>query len=291
MTVGDAVRAARARLVAAGIAEEEASLDAALLAMQLLHCDRATLITRGRERASAQFLFELDMLVRRRESREPMAYIRGVQEFWGRDFIVSPAVLIPRPETELIVEEALRLRSLERHVAQPLGPVPLIVDVGTGSGCLAVTLACEWPDARVVATDISDAALGIARENARRHDVESRIRFVAQPYLADVDEPIDLVVANPPYVAGADLSALQPEVRDHEPRAALFGGADGLREVRAILHDASTRLARNGRLLMEIGAGQADAVGVAVHGTPGLSLLDIRADLQGIPRVAIIAWE
>lgn len=281
--IGDAVRAARARLVAAGIGEHEAALDAASLTMQVLHCDRASLLTRDRESIPPGFHDDLELLLRRREAREPMAYIRGSQEFWGRDFIVSSAVLIPRPETELIVEEALRFRTARD------GADPLIVDVGTGSGCLAVTLACEWPDARIVATDVSDAALDVARENARRHQVERRIRFVARPYLAEVDEPIDLIVANPPYVAESDQSSLQPEVRLYEPHTALFGGVDGLRDVRAILQAASTQLTRDGRLLVEIGLGQADALRAAVLGTPSLSLLDLRADLQGIPRVAICA--
>jgi release factor glutamine methyltransferase len=285
--LGDAVRAARARLVHAGIPEREAALDAIVLAMQVLQCDRASLLTRDRDPIPPRFQDDLEPLLRRREAREPIAYIRGFQEFWGRDFTVSPAVLIPRPETELIIECALAWR----RTGSMRNSAPLIVDVGTGSGCLAITLACEWPDARVVATDVSDAALAVARHNAQRYDVEQRIHFVAQPYLADVEGPIDLVVANPPYVTDAELSSLPPEVRDYEPHTALFGGADGLREAHAIVHITSTRLARDGRLLMEIGAGQADAVRVAVHGTPGLSLLDVRADLQGIPRVVVIASE
>lgn len=283
--LGDAVRAARARLVHAGIPGPEAALDAAGLAMQALQCDRGSLLVRDREPPPASFHGAFEALLRRREGREPMAYIRGTQEFWGRDFLVSPDVLIPRPETELLVEEALAWR---RHRSTAALTPPLIIDVGTGSGCLAVTMACEWPDARLVATDLSAAALMIARDNARRHQVEGRVRFVSGAYFADVSGPIDLVLANPPYVPDDERASLQPEVRDYEPAVALLGGTDGLRDVSAILHAASEQLATDGRLLMEIGAGQAEAVRDAMRGTPRLSLLDIRADLQGIPRTAIV---
>jgi release factor glutamine methyltransferase len=284
MTVGDAVRAARAELIAAGIPDAEAALDAAGLAMIALGWDRASLLTRDTDPVPAGFTDTLATLTRRRRSREPMAYIRGYQEFWGRNFLVSPAVLIPRPETEWLIEEALAWRQSHTaaHRAQPLN----VVDIGTGSGCLAITLACEWPDARIDAVDISTDALQVARANARQHQVDDRVRFHAGAYLAGVQPPIHLIVANPPYVPETDRASLQPEVRDHEPGSALFGGEDGLRDVRAILTAAAERL--DGRLLMEIGAGQADAVRKAVRGTPGLSLLDIRADLQGIPRVAIV---
>jgi release factor glutamine methyltransferase len=284
MTLGDAVRAARARLIDAGVPEHEAALDAAGLAMHALQCDRAALLTRDRDPAPHGFHDKFEPLLRRREAREPMAYIRGVQEFWGRDFSVSPAVLIPRPETELVIEEALAWRR-DRSVAASASP--LIADIGTGSGCLAVTLACEWPDARLVATDISEAALQVARENARRHGVDGRIQFRRGTYLAGIGAPIDLIVANPPYVADEERGWLQPEVRDHEPREALFGGTDGLRDARAILALAPSALVVDGRLLMEIGAGQADAVREAVRGIPCLLLLEIRTDLQGIPRVAV----
>ncbi len=284
MTVGDAVRAARARLIDAGIPEPEAALDAAGLAMRALQWDRATLLTRDRDQTPPHFIHDLEALLRRREAREPMAYIRESQEFWGREFVVSPAVLIPRPETELLIEEALAWRRTRPAATPP----PLVVDIGTGSGCLAITLACEWRDATIVATDVSDPALAVARDNASRLGAGDRIRFRLGAYLADLDTPADLIVANPPYVAEADRASLQPEVRDHEPQAALFGGADGLRDVRAILDAAAHALAADGRLLMEIGAEQADAVREAVRGTLRLSLLDIRADLQGIPRAAII---
>lgn len=285
MTIGEVVRGARATLAAAGIPGAEAALDAAGLAMLALDCDRAALLTCDGEPSPAGLTERLAALQQRRAAREPMAYIRGHQEFWGRDFIVSPAVLIPRPETELIIEEALAWRRT-RIAHGDLGP-PVVVDIGTGSGCLAVTLACEWPDTRIDAVDISTDALAVAHDNARRHAVADRIRYRAGSYLAGIDAPIHLIVTNPPYVPDHDRAGLQVEVRDHEPAQALFGGCDGLRDVRATLREAVGRL--EGRLLMEIGAGQAAAVHTAVRGTPGLSLLDIRADLHGIPRVAIIA--
>lgn len=283
MTVGDAVRAARARLIIAGISEREATLDAARLAMLALDWDRATLLTRDLDPAPLPLADRLDALLQRRETREPMAYIRGTQEFWGRDFFVSPAVLIPRPETELLIETALAWRA-----SRPALDAPAIIDVGTGSGCIAVTLACEWPDARIIATDISDTALAVARDNARQHDVHTRITFVHGPYLANTAAPIDLIVANPPYVSERSRPAMQPEVRDHEPHTALFGGIDGLRDVRAICAEAGEVLADDGVLLMEIGDGQEDGVREAVLGTPRLSLIEIRDDLQGIPRAAIL---
>lgn len=291
MTLGDAVRAARARLVAAGIADREAALDVAGLAMLVLGWDRASLLAHDRDPAPATFFDDLEPLLRRRESREPMAYIRGHQEFWGRDFLVSPAVLIPRPESELLIEAAIawrRARGMHTPAGTPGGHQPRVLDIGTGTGCLAITLACEWPDVGVDATDISGDALRVARENARRHGVADRVHVHAGPYLADLDGSLDLIVANPPYVAERDRAGLQTEVRDYEPATALFGGADGLRDVLAIVRIARERLGRGGGLLMEIGAGQEPAVRDVVGGIPGLSLLDVRADLQGIPRVAIV---
>ena len=212
-----------------------------------------------------------------------MAYIRGWQEFWGRDFIVSPATLIPRPETELIVEEAARLHGRPGLQSRPLS----IIDIGTGSGCLAVTLAAERPDAQVVATDISGEALAIARANAARHGVANRIEFREGPYLAGASGPFDLIVSNPPYITERDYKALMPEVREFEPATALRSGADGLRDIREVVAIAGACLVTGGHLLMEIGHNQAEAVRQSVGATPGLQLVSIRADLQGIPRVVI----
>ncbi|MEW6320394.1 MAG: peptide chain release factor N(5)-glutamine methyltransferase [Acidobacteriota bacterium] len=284
MTIAAAAAAARARFVEAGIAAEEAALDAELLARHVLGWDRATWLARVTETPPPAFERAYDALVRRREAREPVAYIRGVQEFWSRAFLVGPAVLIPRPETEFVVEEALA--SLAAAPSAHAGV--RVVDVGTGSGCLAVTLAAERPYLHVVATDISEAALDVARANARRFEVDDRVTFIRGPYLAGTAAPLDLIVANPPYVADADEPALAPEVRAFEPRAALFGGPDGLRDIRAILEQAAERLAPGGGLVMEIGMGQARDVERAVARHEALALTRLRTDLQGIPRVAVV---
>lgn len=189
--------------------------------------------------------------VRRRSSGTPLPYLLGYVEFCGLVFSVTPAVLIPRPETELLVELARARRDALRH--------NLVVDVGTGSGCIAVTLAIGEPRARIWATDISTAALAVARQNARRHSVEERVRWVQTDLLAPFAAPIDLIVSNPPYVAQAEWRDLPPSVQ-HEPRSALISGPEGLDAIRRLLQQAATRLAPGGSLLMEIGERQASAV-------------------------------
>jgi release factor glutamine methyltransferase len=285
VTLGEAVQAARGRLIAAGIAPDEAALDAELLARHELGWDRAAFLSRLRETAEGEWQRVYDSLVERRLRREPLAYIRGVQEFWGRDFLVSPAVLIPRPETEIIVEEALGF--IDRQ--KVLQTEPILADVGTGCGCLAVTLAAECPKVRIFATDVSLAALAVASQNALRHGVDGRITFLHGPHLDPIVGPLHLVVANPPYIADRDAASLPPEVAEYEPHEALFAGIDGLREVRALTARAATRLMPDGVLIVEIGAGQVEAVRCVVSGTPGLSLVRVRSDLQGIPRTAVIA--
>jgi release factor glutamine methyltransferase len=284
VTLGETVQVARVRLVAAGIPADEAGRDAELLARHALAWDRATYLARTREQADEAWGQHFAALVERRTRREPVAYIRGVQEFWGRDFIVSPAVLIPRPETELIVEEALSWASRR---GAPLDRL-VIADVGTGSGCLAVTLAAERTDAQVFATDISQPALEIASRNAARLGVADRVSFLHGRYLDPVPGSPHLIVANPPYVREVDAASLPPEVALYEPHEALFAGADGMRDVRGLLSAAATRLAARGALVVEIGLGQAEDVRRAVHDTPGLSLVALRPDLQNIPRVAVI---
>lgn len=279
MTFQALVIQARHELESAGVSTSTAVLDAELLARHVMRWDRATWLTRRMDAADEQFSHDYAAVIARRTAREPAAYIRGVQEFWGREFLVTPAVLIPRPETELTIEVA---QSFLRD-----RPDALVVDIGTGSGCIAITLALEHPLARVYATDISAEALAVARTNARRLGSDC-IRFVQGAYLADVPSPIDLIVTNPPYVAGADRRALAPEVRDFEPAVALFGGDDGLDEVKAILDRSWRVLAADGRLIMEIGYGQDDRVTAATDSVPELVLEEMRVDLQGIPRVAVI---
>ncbi len=276
MTLRQHLTAAKAALAAAGIEPAEAARDVLLLARHVLGWDRATIHSRDSDPPPGDFIDAYQRLIARRARREPMAYLTGVQEFWNRDFAVSPAVLIPRPETELIVEIAL---------ASAFG---VAADIGTGSGCLAITLAAECPRARLVATDISAPALAVARANARRHAVSDRIEFRETRYLDGIDGPFDVIVSNPPYVTDGEFSGLAPEVRDFEPRSALTAGADGLDDVRGVMMAATHGLSPGGRLLLEIGHRQAGAVTALVAMQPALQMIGIRNDLQQIPRIAII---
>jgi release factor glutamine methyltransferase len=280
VTLYDATVRARTLLAEAGILPETASLDAELLARHALRWDAATWLARRGEPADDRFTREYAELIQRRQRREPVAYIRGTQEFWGRDFLVTPDVLIPRPETELIVELAMSVLRDRRDAR--------VVDVGTGSGCLAISLALERPSLSVLAVDISPAALRVARENAARLGASARIEFIEGSLLADVAPPLDLIVCNPPYVAERDRPGLSPEVGAHEPAVALFGGGDGWREIRALLRQAAERLAPDGWLLMEMGYGQSEDLPRELSRVPELMLEEIATDLQGIPRVARI---
>lgn len=281
-TLQGLLQAAAARLERAGLSAREAAFDAGLLARAVLGWDRAMLLTRAPAPPPPGFAEEYDALVARRERREPAAQVLGVREFWGRPFEVTRDVLVPRPETELIVEAALEF--LQAHGA---GATPRIADVGTGSGCLAITLALE-ARVPVVATDISGAALQVARRNAGRLGA-SGVAFVRTDLIEGIAPGLDVIVSNPPYVRELDRVALSPEVRDYEPDAALFGGADGLDVVRALLDAAPSYLTPRGRLFMEFGAGQDDRVTELIAARPRLRLEDVRADVQGIPRMAIIA--
>lgn len=283
MTLGDRIARAREAIVAAGIRPQDAALDAEVLARKVLVCDRAGYVVRLRDEEPADFADPYRSLVDRRCRREPIAYILGEREFWGRPFEVTPDVLIPRPETELIVEEALELFSG--------GPAPgIVVDVGTGSGCLAVALALEFPDALVIATDISEAALGVARRNADSNGVADRIDFRTGNLLDPVTETADLIVSNPPYVASGDAPGLVPEVREHEPHVALFAGTDGLSLFAKLFPAAATRLSPGGRLIVEVGYDQDDRV-AAMAAAHGLTLSHVRQDLQSITRTLIFVRE
>jgi release factor glutamine methyltransferase len=278
MTIRDLVRAARARLVSAGVERREAAMDAELLAREVLGWDRARFIAGELDVPPEPFHQPFEVLLARRSRREPISEILGRREFWGLEFEVTPDVLTPRPETELIVEEALARIAVSAH--------PRVADVGTGTGCLAVTLAHERPLATLVATDISTAALAVARRNAARHGVLDRVDFRHASLLDGVAGSLDLVVSNPPYIPTADLAGLPPEVRDHEPRQALDGGPDGLDAVRALAGQASAALAPGAWLIVEFGYGQEARVAVAVA-EAGLDLVSVRPDLQGIARTVI----
>ena len=288
ITIHHRVAEARDRLRAAGIAPAEADLSARLLAEHLLGWDTARLFTSGGDAEPAGFAGSFDALVARRAAREPLHYIVGHREFWGLDLEVSPAVLIPRPDTELIVEVALEL------FPSPAGRLA-VAEAGTGCGCLAVAIACERPNAHVTATEISEAALDVARRNARRHGVADRITFLQGDLLAPLsaggdlgrDFDFDFIMANPPYVAERSRPGLQPEVRDHEPDVALFGGDDGLHLIERLVDQVPARLRRGGYLAFEFGCGQDEDIERLLTAAAGLELLELRRDLQGVARTAV----
>lgn len=279
MTLRQALTAARDRLVDAGVPPDEAAIDVELFARTILGWDRARMITASMQGAPAALEPTLSAWVARRATREPSAYIIGVREFYNLELEVTPAVLIPRPETEMIVEAALPLlaRTLDARVA----------DVGTGCGNIAVTLAHEARRSTVVATDVSGDALEVAKRNAARHGVFDRIEFVETPYLDGVEGPFDLIAANPPYVRETDRGGLSPSVL-HEPAVALFGGANGMRDIEGVLEATAAKLRQGGWLIMEFGFGQEDDVRARVAVHDDLRFDRVLADLQGLPRTAVI---
>ena len=283
MTLRQRLLSARARLTSAGVDNNEAVLDTNLLARHVLGWSRAEMLLRQDDPTPSGFEEAFSALIERRARREPAAYIRGRQEFWSRDFEVTPEVLIPRPETELIVEELLNLLPVDA----PALP-RRVADIGTGSGCIAVSVAAERPNVHVVATDISRAALGVARRNAAAVGVAPRIEFLECAYLSGTTGPFDFILSNPPYISEPEYQELAPEVREYEPEAALLAGEDGLRDIRQIVDVAAQRLKPGGTLFMEIGHTQGDALGRLLQRFPALTLSRISADLQRIPRVAVI---
>ena len=279
-SVSERLASARAQLEAAGLPPADAALDAEVLARHLLGWDRAALLVHGRDPEPPDFGSRLTALITRRAAREPVAQIVGAREFWGLDFEVTRDVLVPRPETELIVEEAVAFAASS--------PCHEIVDVGTGSGCLAVSIACELPRAHITAVDVSAAALEVARRNAARHSVAERITFVQTSLFDGLSTRADLIVANPPYVPDQAAAHLQVEVVRYEPHQAVFGGRDGLEVMRPLLRDAGAYLAPQGRLVVEFGFGQEDAVRTLAE-EAGWTVLRVREDLQGIPRTLVLS--
>lgn len=232
-----------------------ARLDAELVVAQALGIERIKVIVEGERLLSPQELETIRALFRRRRGYEPVAYLRGYREFYGRNFRVDKRVLVPRPDTEILVEEALRRM-------RPVDLSARVLDLCTGSGCVAITLKLERPTVSVDATDVSEGAVAVARDNAQRLGAVWNVRFVVGDLFAPLEKgrKYDLITANPPYIATDEIATLQPDIRDHEPRIALDGGADGLDLVRRIVAEAPKWLAENGALAMEIGAGQAPEV-------------------------------
>ena len=273
----ECIAAARHRLLTAGIGALDAPLDAEILARGVLGWDRATLLTRGREEPPDGFLERFQNVIQRRARHEPVAQIVGHREFWGLEFEVTRDVLVPRPETELIVEVALEI--VDR--TQSLN----ILDVGTGSGCLGVSLGVELPESRVTASDVSPAALAVARRNAERHGVADRIRFLQSNLLDGLAGPFTLIVSNPPYVPSGEI--LPRDVAEYEPHQALFAGTDGLDALRVLISSGPECLVPGGSLILEFGFGQAEAVH-SLASAAGWRTISIRPDLQGIERVGCL---
>lgn len=279
-SIADAIREASEIFSNAGLAD--ARREASGLLEYVLGRDRTFVLAHPEQLITDEQLTNFRVLVSRRAAGEPLQYITTRQSFFGLEFEVGPNVLIPRPETELLVETALELLADS--------PSPSICDVGTGSGCIAITVLHERDDATAVAIDISPAALEIAKRNAMRHSVTERLTFVQGNCFSGLSAGVfsfDLIASNPPYVAEQDLSGLQREVRDHEPREALAGGRDGLDVVRLLLDDSGAFLKPSGHLLVEIGFNQARAVQDLLD-TQVWSLKEIRADIQGIPRIVVL---
>lgn len=284
-SVGATLSRVSKRLQSAGIAE--AGRDARLLLGAVLGIDQAALLRMPEARVSPVQEDKLSLLVDRRLKREPVSRILGVRGFFGRDFEISPATLDPRPESETLIEAALDLLAEEGSKALPLR----ILDVGTGSGCLLVTLLAELPAARGIGTDIDPAALQTAARNAARHGVETRSSFIAEGSLSAIEGPFDLLISNPPYVRSAEVARLEPEVSAYDPRPALDGGPDGLAMYREIAANLR-RLVPSGAAVLEVGWDQADSVCDILRGICGPDdFCEVRTlcDLGG--RERCVAWK
>jgi len=280
LTIAEALHAAENKLMLSGV--PDARLDAELLLRHVLKQTRAWVFTHCRDALDEQDRSVFNKLILRRTTREPVQHIIGKQEFWGLEFIVTQSVLIPRPETELVVESALKKMRDSTS--------PLLVDLCTGSGCIAISLAKELRKARVFATDKSDRALIVARENARAHGVSNRIRFFEGDLFGPLDEldihgNVDVITANPPYIKSLDLKTLQPEVRDFEPELALIAGPEGTELAERIIRTAPRYLKQGGSLIMEMGMGQAQALSRIILDAGVYESPVVLKDLAGIERV------
>lgn len=277
MIASEALEWAAGVLGAAGVPEPR--LDAERLLRYATGWDAAGLVVHSRDAVPSEELERYRRLVEQRAARRPLQHLIGIAPFWRQELRVTPDVLVPRPETEHVVEAALdRLAPLKS---------PVVADVGTGSGCIALAIAGERADAQVHAVDLSPAALAVARENALRLGLGDRVRFHEGDLLAPLAGlALDLVASNPPYVAAEELATLAPEVRDHDPRMALVPPGDRCSVYRRLADEAREALKPGGTLIVEIGAGMRDEVATILEGA-GLRVERTIPDLQGIPRVVI----
>ncbi|MEI7672853.1 MAG: peptide chain release factor N(5)-glutamine methyltransferase [Deltaproteobacteria bacterium] len=253
-------------------------LDAELLLMHLLKIDHLLLFTHPERELIEEEAAAFAQVVSRRCSGEPLAYITGEKEFWSLRFEVNREVLIPRPETECLIEELLRFYD-------PPGAGLQILDIGTGSGAIGIVLARELPEARVVATDISAEALSVSRRNAMANGVADRVDFIQGDLLAAVSGIYDIICSNPPYIPDVQYGLLPPGIRDFEPRGALFAGPDGLDFYRRVIREGVSRLKAGGRIFLEIGEGQRNKVEALFRQECGYRDIDCRKDYGGMDRV------
>lgn len=266
-------------LRSAGVVDSR--LEAGSLLAHALNRDRTYVITHANDLITGEDLDRFRTLIARRAAREPLQYIVGYQEFFKLTFEVTRDVLIPRPETEIIVEAALELADRE--------PALAILDVGTGTGCIVISLLNELKNARALAIDISPNALEVARRNAQCHNVSDRLTLVQANSLLTLDQRdgFSLIVSNPPYIPAGEIATLQSEVREYEPLTALASGADGLDHIRALLRETPQLLHQNGYFIFEMGFGQSEAVEQLIDHTTW-HLVEVRKDLQGIPRTVVL---
>ena len=298
MIIKEALHQASKTLAAQPI--EDAPLEAELLLMHILSIDRAKLYARLGEELSADDAEALAQLVDRRLSHEPTAYIVGYREFFGYDFYVAPGVLIPRPESELLVEEALAFLELSRQFEKSETSITIlptndesltlekgkkIAEVGTGSGAIAISLALILPMAKIYATDISAHALEIARLNCEKHGVQDRVHLLEGDLLEPLPGPVDIIIANLPYIRDEDWSELSAEIRMYEPAVALAGGRDGLDKVRQLLGKVEEKLRTGGLILLEIGPGQGQAAATLAESLFPGARIGLARDLSGMERV------
>jgi len=282
VTLFEAINHASKQLSSAGITNDR--LDAEVLLCHALTRDRAWLLAHMREPLSDDRRRIFEHTIERRVQREPLQYITGKQEFWGLDFAVTRSVLIPRPETELIIEAVLGVAKKDQMLT--------IIDLCTGSGCIAVSLAKELGAARFFATDKSAEALDVARENARRHGVSDRIRFLEGDLFGPIREldllsQADIIVSNPPYIPSGEYSTLQVEVRDYEPKSALIAGPAGTEIHQRILDEAPRFLKRRGYLIFEMGIGQRGELEDRIREIGAFAASTVQRDLAGIERVIV----
>jgi len=284
-SLGETLAAAQGRLAAAGV--ETPRLDARLLAAEVLGWDQAKVIAENGYRLNTEQRRRLDALITRREAREPVAILTGHCEFWSLDFTVTGDVLIPRPDSETLIEAALTAMEEKSEDGNKDGALE-ILDLGTGSGCLLLALLSEWPGARGLGVDVSEAALAVAKGNATALDLNGRADFKLSDWDAAVPKGVagrfDIIVANPPYIAESEFASLEPEVARFEPRLALSGGADGLDCYRLLAPRLGALLAVGGRAFVEIGASQADAAS-GLFAAGGLNVRRVHKDLAGRSRV------